>query len=96
MKKTKTQNSQPRQNGRFKEKISKAESTIWSYKKNEITEIVIGTISSFKIDNLPECIMKPNLNWQSYQGKKNYSYDTIGLSGPPRAQQKKLRIPKGS
>ena len=38
----------------LKKTFSKGDTTIWSYKLNKITEIIIDTIPSYQIDNLPE------------------------------------------
>ena len=38
----------------LKKTFSKSDTTNWSYKLNKITEIIIDTIPSYRLDNLPE------------------------------------------
>ena len=39
---------------RFEENVFERLYNYWSYKLNEITEIIINTIPSYKIDHFPE------------------------------------------
>ena len=39
---------------RFEKTFSKGDTTNWSYKLYKITELIIDTIPSYRLDNLPE------------------------------------------
>ena len=57
----------------LKKTFSKSDTTNWSYKLYKITEIIIDTIPSYKIDNLPERYNESLLKRTNLTMKENNS-----------------------
>ena len=57
----------------LKETFSKGDTMNWSYKLHKITELVIDTIPSYRLDNLPERYNEALLKKTELSRKENNS-----------------------